>query len=223
MPAARKPRKAPPSPLFEGDDGEVEIPEVRRDRTPKMEKLQAAIEGVYIMGGGALTTLPAQVGGARTKQIGRGLATQASEIADAWIDLAEDDKKVLKFLENLTSFSGWGKVVGLHLLVIGGGLPTIAAVMPQPQQQSQQQPPGNNTAQMMEMADLIRQMATEGRQQQEQQAQPPPQQPRPQQPQQPARGAVRMRAGMPSPADLGVVQGDVPLDFPTSGPENVGG
>src|ERR1700730_8561949 len=99
MPAATK-RRTPPPPRSTptpdeiadviGELGEDEIPEVeKRQRTAKFRKLETAVEGVYIMLGGGLTTLP--MVSSRTKYIGMSLANSSSEIAEAWIDLAEED------------------------------------------------------------------------------------------------------------------------------------
>lgn len=236
MPATRKAPKPPPEPVEA--EVEVEVPsQEKRVRSPKMKKLESAVEGIYIMLGGGLATLPEQIGGGRTRFVGLSLAGSCSEIAEAWIDLAEDDKRVLKAIESLTSFSGWGKVIGLHLMAIGAGVPGIAAVQ-QPQPAAHPMPAAGATGgdtdlqQMMALADFLRQAQTEQR------AEPVQEQPTAadvqqavQQQQEPVRGAVRRQpavrpgrgAGIPSAADLGVTNADTPESFPTSGPENVGG
>lgn len=243
MPVARKaPPPPPPPPIADAPPlsgvGEgIPTPE-QRDRSPKMRKLQASVAGVYIMGGGVLSTLPEQMGGTRVKLIGMSVARSSDEIAEAWIDLAEDDKRVLKMLESLTSFSGWGKVIGVHLMAIGASVPGVAAVMPGPQREPQPQQQGNgmgeDLAAQMVMAELFR-MAQSGTRAEAQapmfqeQAPPPPVQ----QPLQPQEQAPRVRAeqptrpgrnaGIPSPADLGVSVPDAPMDFPTAGSENIRG
>jgi hypothetical protein len=253
MPAAktrtRPPRKPPPveEAVREQDNlDSIAIPETeKRNRTPKLQKLESAVAGLYIMTGGALSTLPEQVGGARVKMIGLSVAQSSDEIAEAWIDLAEDDRRVLKALESLTSFSGWGKVIGVHLIAIGSAVPGIAAAMPQSQAQSQQ-PMGNGAPDVqtaMVMAEMFRQAQSQQRQRMEeepavmedirqQQQQQPPQQPSPRPqprqgpPPQPRQTPVTRpgrNAGIPSAADLGVSIPDASVEFPTAGPENIRG
>lgn len=221
-----------------GDGGTPTAPE--RNRTPKMRKLEESIAGVYIMIGGAFTAFPAAAVPPQMKAIGLSFVQNSEEIAAAWIDLAEDDKRVLKTLESLTSFSGWGKVIGVHFMAIGGiAVPGIAAAIPQPQQ-PQQQENGNGMPNMDDiriLGDLLRMANTE--QHAERQAAPPPPQyapppPPQQQQQQPppvqrvpqpqeAPAMPRPRAGMPSPADLGVTNPGETVDWGLGGAENIRG
>lgn len=241
MPAARRTPPPPPSSSqadpFQPADGAgapaAEIPEVEpRTRTPKYKKLEEAMSGIYILIGGGLATLPPQVVPMQFKAVGLSLAGSSDEIAAAWVDLAEDDPRVRKILESLTSVSGWGKVIGVHLIAVGSSVPGVAAVMPGSQQQ-QQQPngaPPMDMESMMMLGELLRMAQSEQRapEQPPQQAAPfAPPAPQEQQQQRRAPNApppqARPRAGMPSPADLGVTQSDVPLDFPTAGPESIRG
>src|SRR5208283_2385300 len=241
--ATRKPRSrsaAPPPPPADDLPGEEdEIPDVeKRSRSPKLHKLESAVAGLYIMLGGAMSTVPEQVGGERLKFIGLSVAKSSDEIAEAWIDLAEDDRRVLKALESLTSFSGWGKVVGVHLMAVGTAVPGIAA-MPSfgggmaggfapPPQPGPQQGPANGATEAqaaMLLAEIFRQSQSQQRAQAAAAPPPgygqaPPQAPPPQQQEQagvrvgpatvvrPGRGA-----GIPSAADLGVSIPDAPIDF----------
>jgi len=211
-----------------------EVPEIdKRPRTPKYQKLESAVAGLYIMTGGALSTLPDQIGGARLKLVGLSLAQSSDEIAEAWLDLAEDDRRVLKALESLTSFSGWGKVIGVHLIAVGTSVPGMAPIMQA--QRAQPQPDGNGAsdAQMaMVMAEMFRQAQSQQRAEREPppgHTQPPPQTAASPQPEQrrPAGGPPVTRpgrnAGIPSAADLGVSVADVPESFPTAGSENIRG
>lgn len=244
MPATRKPPPPPPSTadLFDAGMADGDIPEVeKRSRTSKLKKLEGSVAGLYIMSGGAMSTLPEQVGGARVKLIGLNVAKSADEIAEAWIDLAEDDKRVLKALESLTSFSGWGKVIGVHLMAVGSAVPGLMGAMPQPVEQAQgmaqaaNQQSNADLQQAMIVAEMLRQASS---QQRAERAGPqfaeqvPPQ--APQQQQQPLEDAPRVRrqqpvtrpgrnAGIPSAADLGVSIADAPVDFPAGGSESVQG
>jgi len=191
-----------------------------------------------------MSTVPEQVGGEKLKFIGLSVARSADEIAEAWIDLAEDDRRVLKALESLTSFSGWGKVIGVHLMAVGTAVPGIAAmpsfgggmmgapVGPQGPPQQQQPNGGATEAQAaMIMAELFRQAQSQQRAQAAQAPPPgygqaPPQAPMPEQQQQagvrtagPAPVRAGRGAGIPSARDLFGGQAaipDMPLDFPTA-------
>jgi hypothetical protein len=245
MPAASKRRTSPPPPEPSNEDRvqeEVseEIPDVeKRQRTTKFKKLESAVEGIYIMLGGGLTTLPMVSN--RTKYIGMSLARSSSEIAEAWIDLAEEDKRVLRVLEQFTSFSGWGKVIGVHFMAIGAGVPGIVGQPQQPPQGRPMPPAGANPdlQEAMQLADFLRQAASEVRQQPMQPNGAPTEQEIAEAAarQQPRQGDVRQArrppqqwrsgrgAGMPSPADLLGAQPIVADSeaFPTSGPESVRG
>ena len=248
-PTKTRPRRSsppPPPPDSVKEDTILPEPE-KRNRTPKLEKLESAVAGLYIMGGGAISTLPEQVGGTRLKMVGLNIAKSSDEIAEAWIDLAEDDKRVLKALESLTSFSGWGKVIGVHLMAVGSAVPGIAAAMPQQPQQSQGQSSGMDIQTQMIVAEMFRQAQSQQRQRfedepevmeqirREQQAPQEQrtrqqQQPQQQQQQQPVRRPGQApptrpgrNAGIPSAADLGVTIPDASVEFPTAGPENIRG
>jgi len=249
----RKPPLPPPSAESNGIEDilgaatalEEDIPEVeKRHRTPKLEKLEGAVAGMYIMTGGALSTLPAQFVPVQVKVVGINLARSCDEIAEAWVDLAEDDRRVLKALESLTSFSGWGKIAGVHLMAIGAAVPAVAAAMPSPvataQAGARQEAASTSDIQnAMILAEMFRQSQSQQRAEPspmeqvfeeaaQQQRQPAPQQQQQQQQQQVRRtGPVSTRpgrnAGIPSAADLGVSIPDTPADFPTAGPENIRG
>lgn len=243
----------PPPPVENEPEEDGIVPDVeKRSRSSKLAKLESAVGGLYIMLGGAMSTVPEQVGGERLKFIGLSVAKSADEIAEAWIDLAEDDRRVLKALESLTSFSGWGKVIGVHLMVVGTAVPGIAA-MPSfgggmmgapvgPQGAPPQQPNGgaSDAQAAMIVAEIFRQAQSQQRAQAAQapppgygQAPPPPPMPEQQQqagvrvaPTGPARVRAGRGAGIPSASDLfggGTPIPDVPLDFPSaSDPQDAG-
>lgn len=221
--------------MFSGNSESATSEPDKRHRTPKMEKLEGAVAGMYIMTGGALSTLPAQFAPNQIKMVGVSLAKSCDEIAEAWIDLAEDDKRVLKALESLTSFSGWGKIVGVHLMAIGSvAMPGVMGAMPQPTPQQQGTPDEANIQNAMIIADMIRQAQSQQRaepvfeqQQQQQQQQRQPQRAEQQPPPVRQAGPVSTRpgrnAGIPSAADLGVSIPDAPAEFPTAGADNIRG
>jgi hypothetical protein len=242
MPQATR-RRPPPPPQEEQrpqeQEKEQEIPDVeKRERTAKFRKLETAVEGIYIMLGGGLTTLPMVA--PRTKMMGMSLASSASEIAEAWIDLAEEDKRVLRVLEQFTSFSGWGKVIGVHFMAIGAGVPGIVGAQQQQRQKQQrpQQAQSSDIEQAMALADFMRQAASEARVNPQGNGAPTEQEIREAAAQAPAQEGVTQQVrrttptgpfrggrgtGMPSPADLGVTIPGESEAFPTSGPESVKG
>lgn len=184
--------------------------------------------------GGGFTTLPMVA--PRTKLIGVKLARSAEEIAEAWVDLAEEDARVRAILEQFISFSGWGKVIGVHAMVIGAGIPAVTAMQQPPPQQQQRPNPGaaSDVQQAYAMAEMLRQMQSEARMNQQGNGQPTEQEVREAvQRETPVQGEARQvrrgqppgsfrpRAGMPSPADLGVSIADVPETFPSGGSENI--
>lgn len=57
------------------------------------------------------------------KPLGDNLKSFSEEAAEAWIELAQEDPKVRKALEQLTSASTWGNIVGVHVAIIGSSIP----------------------------------------------------------------------------------------------------
>lgn len=232
MPVARK--SPPPPPAAATPPPPVdEAPSLEpRRRTAKMAKLEEAVGGIYVLLGGGISSLPPSVVPMQFKMVGLSLAKSADDIAEAWVDLAEDDAKVRKVLESLTSYSGWGKVAGVHLMAVGASVPALAAAMPNPVANAQAMAGQGNgggmsaedVATLMALGDLVRQQQTQQRQPEAapmQPEQPIQQEPRVRVAPQPAPVTTRPRAGMPSAADMGVSIPDAPLDFPGSGAENV--
>lgn len=233
------PPRTPPPPL----DSEPIEEKPDRVRTPKLEKLQDKIAGLYLMVGGAVLTLPESVVGKRPRTIARGLIGHKDDIAKAWVDLCEDDKRVLKYWEKLTAAGAWSEVIGAHLEAAGDDLiPGVIGAMPTGMRPQYAQPQGQpmmvpDIGSMMAMADFMRQQASQQREsngvdneeqvrravaeamQQQQQQQPPREQP--------VRGQVRRPpgvfragkgAGIPTPADMigGVASMDTGDEFPVA-------
>jgi hypothetical protein len=247
VPPARKP---PPGAESEK---EPDIPIMEdRVRTSKFKKMEVSVQGFYIMLGGALSVLPPQVAGEQFKRIGKSFAIHSEDIAEAWIDLAEDDARVRRIIESVTGFSTWGKVVGRHLEAIGDETPAIQGFRQQrvPQQPQQEGPSDLDAA--MALAEFMAQAAAQQRQAQEggngapqsgpseeqvrramQEQQRQQQRPTRQQQQQPIpvtqqeapQVSQRRPVGMPSPADLGVVNPDQSEygDMPVPGEADVKG
>jgi len=232
VPAARTRRTPPPS-----ETPDIETEE-KRERTAKMGKLQVAVESAYALLAGLFVTVPGPLG-QKLKPIGSSLKNATPEIAEAWIDLAEDDPRVRKALESLTSISGWGKLVGLHLFAIGGGIPGVAAMQQMAQQQGSTGEGASDIEALTALAKFMAESAAQQRTGNGAEEPPPmPQQPPPQQrprqqrqepqsqpPQQPQPSATTMRpaAGIPTPQELGVQVPDQPMDFPSGSAQDVKG
>ena len=255
------PRQPPPGTAPREEPQEEQIPRVEdRSRSAKYKKMQNAVEGFYIMLGGAITVMPPQMAGQQVKRVGLSLAKHSEEIAEAWIDLAEENPRVRAIIESVTGFSGWGKVMGEHLKAIGDETPAIQGMRQQRQPQEAPQQ-SDDIAAAMALADFLSQAAAGQRQQtgngepqqpspeqvrrmmqeQERQQQRPQRQqqqqpvsepvhpmgqgnPQPVPPgQAPPMGQTRKPVGMPTPADLGVVNPDMPEDFPAGGSQDVRG
>lgn len=55
--------------------------------------------------------------------IGDNLKSFSDEAAQAWIELAQEDKKVLDMLESMTKASTWGNVIGIHFAIFASSIP----------------------------------------------------------------------------------------------------
>lgn len=55
--------------------------------------------------------------------LGENLKALSDDAAQAWIELAEQDKKVKDMLESMTSASVWGNVIGVHFAIFSAALP----------------------------------------------------------------------------------------------------
>jgi hypothetical protein len=97
-----------------------------RPLTPKFEQLREKLVTMYKVIG----TLLIPLGGIIPPlgAVGQGLRTASVEAADAWIELAREDRKVLLMLEDMTKASTWGNVIGIHASILMSAIPGMAAL-----------------------------------------------------------------------------------------------
>lgn len=55
--------------------------------------------------------------------VGVNLVEMSEQASEAWMDLAQKDKRVLEILESITGASTWGNVIGIHLAIFASALP----------------------------------------------------------------------------------------------------
>lgn len=94
-------------------------------RTPKNRQLQVKIERLYMVAGTVI--LPFRRFYPPMESISGGMKEFSQEAAEAWVDLAEDDPRVRKWLESFTSASTWGNVIGIHIAIFAAAIPGPAA------------------------------------------------------------------------------------------------
>jgi hypothetical protein len=96
-------------------------PPRRGGRQTKAETLEVKVARMYNMFGTMLMPMgrfyPA------LGPLGQNLRTMSDDAAEAWIDLAEQDKRVKEALESMTSASVWGNVIGVHFAIFSAALP----------------------------------------------------------------------------------------------------
>ncbi len=56
--------------------------------------------------------------------ISENLKIFADDAAEAWIELADEDPKIKKTLENMTAASTWGNVIGIHFAIFASAVPS---------------------------------------------------------------------------------------------------
>lgn len=97
-----------------------------RPLTPKLEQLRGKLITMYKVIG----TLIRPLGGIvpPLALIGAGLHAASTEAADAWIELAREDRKVLNMLEEMTKASTWGNVIGIHAAILMSAVPGMSAL-----------------------------------------------------------------------------------------------
>lgn len=92
-----------------------------RGRATKIDTLENKIALFYRMLGTAIRPFgrfyPAFTG------IGDNLKTLSDDAAEAWIELGQQDKRVLDAWVAITSASTWGNVVGIHLAIFASAIP----------------------------------------------------------------------------------------------------
>lgn len=87
------------------------------ERTPKFRKLETRVHGLH-------ADIGAATGAFVDDFLGILIARNAGGFASAWVDLAEQDPKVAKALENVVSGGAWANVIGQY---VGGiALPYMA-------------------------------------------------------------------------------------------------
>jgi hypothetical protein len=101
-------------------------------RTPSTRKLEEQISRFYMIVGTVLT--PFSRWYPPLKPISENLKVFSTEAAEAWVDLAEEDAKIKKYWESLTSASAWGNVIGIHFAIIASSMPIGRMVQGQPTQ-----------------------------------------------------------------------------------------
>jgi hypothetical protein len=69
--------------------------------------------------------------------IGDNLKSLSTEASEAWIELAQQDKKVQDALEAITGASTWGNVIGIHLAIFASAIPGAAGSYMQQVSQSE--------------------------------------------------------------------------------------
>lgn len=102
----------------------------RRGRVTKSESLEVKVARMYNMLGTMLSPMGRfyPVMG----PLGENLKSLSDEAAEAWIELAEQDKRVKEMLESMTGASLWGNVIGVHFAIFSVVIPggeVIAPVM----------------------------------------------------------------------------------------------
>lgn len=93
----------------------------RSGRQTKTETLEVKVARMYNMFGTMLSPMgrfyPA------LGPLGNNLKALSDEAAEAWVELAEQDKRVKDALESMTSASVWGNVIGVHFAIFSAAIP----------------------------------------------------------------------------------------------------
>jgi hypothetical protein len=55
--------------------------------------------------------------------VGNNMKSFAEEAAEAWLELAAEDKRVMEMLESMTKASTWGNVLGIHFAIFASSIP----------------------------------------------------------------------------------------------------
>lgn len=107
----------------ESDQGFSSAPPIAgsRSRTTKVETLQSQLARMYMMIGTMI--VPFGRFYPVLEPVGTNLRNMSNDAAEAWMDLAAKDKRVLEILESITGASTWGNVIGIHLAIFASALP----------------------------------------------------------------------------------------------------
>lgn len=102
-------------PQGNGDSPKGETP---KRRTPTDQRLHDALTGTYQGIGGVVVTFGFQLEDNGLTGVGTGLINQAETLAEAWVELGNQNPKVKKALQRFTEASAAGTVIALHLSVL---------------------------------------------------------------------------------------------------------
>lgn len=100
-------------------------PTAPRGKNTKAGQLEIKITRFYMMMGTILRPFGRWI--PQLEPIGDALKEVAEEASKAWMDLADENPAVKKYLENLTSASTWGNVIGIHFAVVAAAMPKQTA------------------------------------------------------------------------------------------------
>lgn len=92
-----------------------------RSRNTKLDTLQSQLVRMYATIG--IMVKPFGSFYPVLDPIGNNLVSMSDAAAEAWIDLAAKDKRVLEILESITGASTWGNLIGIHLAIFASALP----------------------------------------------------------------------------------------------------
>jgi hypothetical protein len=96
-----------------------------RRLTPTEQKLRDDISRFYMMVGTIIRPFGRWI--PFLQPIGDNVKIFSQDAADAWIDLAKKDPRIKEKLEQWTSASAWGSVIGIHFAIAMGSMPEKAA------------------------------------------------------------------------------------------------
>jgi hypothetical protein len=96
-------------------------------RTPADRKLQEAVAGLYQTAGMAIIGVGMSRSSEDTANAGAHIVNMAPAVSDAWIDLANQNPQVKRYLQKLGEGSATATLIGLHVamlapLAAAGGL-----------------------------------------------------------------------------------------------------
>lgn len=96
----------------------------RSTRRGDSRKLKEALERFYATIGGGVATAGMFTGNIGMVASGTNIATRSDEVSEAWMELADTNPKVKKFLESFMEGSSVANLVAAHLSMV---VPLIAA------------------------------------------------------------------------------------------------
>lgn len=106
---------------YQTAEEQPESTEPERKKAPKLNLLEIKVERFYRMVGTALKPFgrfyPFMA------PLGTNISAMSNEAAQAWIELAEEDRRVRSYLESITGASTWGNVIGVHFAIVASAIP----------------------------------------------------------------------------------------------------